>query len=271
MVGLSLLSALLICALAAQGALAAAHTSENTTAYTCVEVAKGGEFKDAHCDTTETGGKFAHKEIAPGTSTDIEVTNEGTLNETKEEEPATLKGVVLKVESHIICKKVRTDPEVTSFVTNVEGAGKTHSVEGTVAINYSGCEVVKPLNCKVKEPITVKSLVMGVDQLGPEKNTMGLEFTEDPEGSGFASITYEGEKCALKGNTFKVTGSAIGTPGNTAGGPLPSARETGATVKFENANEMESLKLGPEPATFISTATVRMAEKGNPITLTTPT
>jgi hypothetical protein len=59
----SLVSALMFCALAAQGASAA--EAKNTTAVTCVK--NGGllDFKDAHCDeTVEPGtGEFGHVEL----------------------------------------------------------------------------------------------------------------------------------------------------------------------------------------------------------------
>ncbi|HEX5608660.1 MAG TPA: hypothetical protein VFX45_01050 [Solirubrobacterales bacterium] len=79
-VGLCMFCALLVGAVAAQGAAAATN---GTTAFTCKEKkeAGGAGFSKAHCtkaDSVESGAKFEHVEIAKGTSTEISISNEST-------------------------------------------------------------------------------------------------------------------------------------------------------------------------------------------------
>src|ERR1700704_6916600 len=102
-VGLALICALFLCALAAQSASAA--EGKNTTAFTCVE---GGtkDFSDAHCDSSVAAGtgKFGHVAIAVGTPTAISVTNAKTKNNTTESTPIIQKGTIAGIASEIECK-----------------------------------------------------------------------------------------------------------------------------------------------------------------------
>lgn len=260
LVGLSLLSALLFCALAAQGASAAAHTSENTTAFTCVS--KGGnlDFSDAHCDKTVSAGtgSFGH-ELIPVGKTEIELTNQGTKNETKESSILTLKSTLAKVETHTDCSTVNGSGTIENSGTKTD-----HKVAGTITLEVSNCTVTKPAKCTVKEPIVWKATYMGVDQLGAGKNEMGIEFT--PEGKNFTEITFEGAECALKGSTFGTSGTAIVT-----GAPGGSAKESGATWIFEPGNGMEEMTWGGAPDEMVASLTMKMKGGGNPISLTTTT
>jgi len=257
-VGLSLLSALLFCAFAAQGASAAA--SKNTTAVTCVEGGGAKDFSDAHCDTAVTPGtgKFGHVAIANGNTT-ISVTNAKTANNTTEAAPTILKGTVFGVKNEITCKTVAGE----GTLTNSEPVAKEHKVTGTVTAKFTSCTVNKPaIGCKVKEPITVESKVEGVDGLGAGKNEMGLEF-KPAAGEVFNEITLEG--CFIAG-TFKTTGTAIGT-----GTPAPTEKHSGTTNIFTNAMTKETLKLAGNPAEVSSSTTVTMSGGGNPVALTTTT
>jgi hypothetical protein len=276
-VGLSLLSALLFCAFAAQSASAA--KSINTTFFTCApDGTNKGDFKDAHCDETNKGaGAFKHELIALNTTTEIEVSNEKVTNNTTEDEPATLKGKVAGAKVDIECTKVTTSVDKNgkseSNIHNVEtevGGKKVHTATGTVAVHYSDCKVTELLKCTVKEPIPTRAVVTGAEELGAGKNEMGLEFTQD-EGKPFAEITFEGAECAVKGKTFNVTGSAIGTSGPTTTSSQTN-KESGATVVFTAANGMQNLKLGPEAAEFTNIATTTMfGAGGNGIAATTVT
>lgn len=259
LVGLSLLSALLFCAFAAQSASAA--PAKNTTAVTCVKGGGDKDFKDEHCDefVGKDKGEYGHVAIANGT-TNISVTNAKTANKTTEAAATVLKGTVFGVKNEITCKTVTGE----GTLTNSEPESKVHKVTGTVTANFTSCTVNKPagFGCKVKEPITVKSNTEGVEGNGPEKNTMGLEF-KPSEGEVFNEVVIEG--CFLKG-TFKTTGTAIGT-----GTGSPSAKFSGATNVFTNEMTKETLKLAGNPAEVSSITTVTMSEKGNPIALTTTT
>jgi hypothetical protein len=268
-IGLSLLSVLMFCALAVQSASAA--ESKNTTAVTCVAKAES-EFEDAHCDNkvkVAKTGSFEHVAIANGTETEIHITNEKTAENTTKPTTGTLKGILGGVELKIECTKVVTDPTNKSFIRNTDvAATKEHKVDGTAAVIFEGCTVNKPANCSIKS-ITTSSKFVGVDGLGPEKNTMGLEFKPDV-GLNFASFTLEGEKCALKGKAIEVKGTAIAT-----GQPNPKEKWTGATIKFEPGNEMQKLEIGEKPAEFSATFTSNMVnakgETESPIALTTTT
>jgi hypothetical protein len=251
-VGLSLLSALLFCAFAAQSASAAA--AKNTTAVTCLE---GGakDFSDAHCDNAVAPGtgKFGHVAIGLETKK-ITVTNAKTANNTTEAAPTILKGTVFGVKTEITCKTVSGE----GSLTNSEPAAKTHHI----IIIIKNCTVNKPaLGCKVKEPIEVNATAAGVEELGAGKNEMGLEF-KPASGEVFNEITIEG--CFIAG-TFKTTGTAIGT-----GTPAPTAKHSGTTNVFTNAMTKETLKLGGNPAEVSSSTTVNVTG-GNPVALTTTT
>jgi hypothetical protein len=264
-VGLALLSALLVCAFAAQSASAVA--AKNTTAVTCVE---GGakDFSDAHCDNAVTAGtgKFGHVAIENGKATTISVTNAKTANSTTEAAPTVLKGTVFGVKNEITCKTVTGEGTLTN-----EEVGKEHKVKGTVTANFTSCTVNKPaIGCKVKEPITVKSNTEGVEELqgakekekGEKGTEMGLEF-KPTSGEVFNEVVIEG--CFIAG-TYKTTGTAIGT-----GTGSPSAKFSGATNVFTNAMTKETLKLAGNPAEVSSSTTVTMSGGGNPVALTTTT
>jgi hypothetical protein len=265
-VGLSLLSALLFCAFAAQSASAA--PAKNTTAVTCV---KGGgelDFKDEHCDEKVAAktGSFGHVAINEGkpVTTNVSVTNAKTANKTTEAAPTILKGTVFGVKNEITCKTVAGE----GSLTNSEPVAKDHKLTGSITANFTSCTVNKPagFGCKVKEPITVKSKVEGVEGLGAGKNEMGLEF-KPSEGEVFNEVVIE--SCFLAG-TFKTTGTAIGT-----GTPAPTEKHSGTTNVFTNAMTKETLKLAGNPAEVSSSTTVRMApvegKEQSPIALTTTT
>jgi hypothetical protein len=256
-VGLSLLSALLLCAFAAQSASAA--VAKNTTAVTCVEGGGELDFTDAHCDNQvkPKEGKFGHVAIAPGTKTTLSVTNAKTANNTTESTPTILKGSIFGVKSEIVCKTVSGEGSLTN-----EESGKEHKVSGSVTASFTNCTVNKPAGCKVKEPITTTSNTVSVEGLGAGANEMGQEF-KPTEGEVFSEVTLEG--CLLAGK-YKTTGTAIGT-----GSGSPSAKFSGATNVFTNAMTKETLKLAGNPAEISSTTTVTMSGGGNPVSLTTTT
>lgn len=261
-VGLSLICALLFCALAAGGASAA--EGKNTTAFTCVEGGGEKDFSDAHCDKKVAGGtgKFGHVAIKTGEATKIVVTNAGTKNETQEAAPIIQKGTILGIKSEIECKTLSGE----GTLTNEEPSAGVHRVKGSITAKFTTCTVKKPaLGCKVKEPIEVSSNVEGVEGLGAGKNEMGLEFK--PTGEHFATLKIEG--CLVAG-TFNVDGTAIAT-----GTPAPTEKFTGATSIFTNAMTKETLKLAGNVAEIESSSTVRMApvegKQQNPISLTTVT
>jgi hypothetical protein len=275
-IGLSLLSALVFCAFAAQSA-SAVTTSENTTAVTCVEEPKKlGDFEDEHCDNTNIGkGGFTHAAIKNGVVTEIHGTNEKVTNETKDSEPAELKGTVALVKTEIICSEVTADPKGSTFENSEPKVGK-HTVKGVALVTYKKCTVLKPAKCTVQETIEAEATVHGVEGLeGPkgEKNAMGLEFIGKGEKEKFTSITFKGAECALKEKTFNVEGKVYATNG-TGTEAAQENKHTGATLVFTPKFKMQELKFGGATAEFNSIMTVRMAEvtpekTEPPISLTT--
>lgn len=267
--GLSLLSALLFCAFAAQSA--SAQKAENTTAFTCVEGGGAKDFSDAHCDKKVGAGegKFGHVAIANDTTTEIEITNEKMGAATNEKTSQLLKATAFGVKTEITCDTVTG----TGTIHNVEsGVGsKKHTVTGTGTVKYSGCKVLKPAKCSVG-PIEIKNgTFQGVEKTGPEKNTMGVEFTPEA-GKPFTTIPFEGAECALKGKSISVEGTAIGTANPSVG---DTAKHSGATVTFTEAMTKETLKVGLNAAEHKGGFTVKMKEMEgkpqNPIALTTTT
>jgi hypothetical protein len=266
-VGLSLLSALLLCAFATQSASAA--EAKNTTAGTCVEGGGNKDFEDAHCDkfVGSGKGKFGHIVIPANTETEVHLTNEKTAEKTTKSTPATFKYSLGGVEVHIECTAVSMDLSSKSFVRNTEPESKVHKVDGTAGVIFENCTVKKPANCTVKN-ITSAAKFVGVEGLGSKGNEMAFEFK--PDGSEvFAAFTAEGPACAAKGKTCEVKGTAIAT-----GTPLASEKYSGATVTFSNANEMEKLEAGGKSAEFTGSFTVSAAKGGEteaPISVTTTT
>jgi|ERR1043166_3016494 hypothetical protein len=286
-IGLSLLSALLCCAFAAQGALAVEKESENTTAFTCAP-GSGAGFSDAHCDkAVGSGASFVHTAIANNTQTKIGGNNEKVTNSTKDHETAVLGGKIGLTATEITCTKYTID-EKNSYIENSEPKAKDHKVKGTVRAEFSECTVHKPTFCRIDEPVVVEATFVGVDGLtGPktEENAMGLRFKGEKEAGAskdvFASVTYRdnGGACALKDKTFPITGTAIGTSGPGTEENQATNKHTGATTVFKGKSAephnvvMQKLHIGTEAnkAEFSTIATTKMAESGNPISLTTTT
>lgn len=270
---LFVLSALLTCAFVAQSA--SATPAKNTTAFTCVKVAKAktGDFDDAHCDVrhkNEKGeltkeGEFTHELIALGETTKVVVSNEKTKNATTETTPGVLKGELAGAKLEIVCGVIAGEGEFK----NEEPESKVHTGKGSGTTKFTSCKVEKPTKCIVKEPIEVSAVGEGVEELGTEKKEMGGEL-RPVAGKIFVSITLENkgaEKCALAGKPLEVEGTAIAT-----GTPAPTEKHSGATAVLTNAMTKETLKIGGKPAEISAVTTVRMAGgEQNPITSTTTT
>jgi hypothetical protein len=277
-IGLSLLSALLFCAFAAQSA-SAATKSVNTTMFTCVKT-EVGDFIDGHCDTTGVPGKeqFSHVAIPNDTTTEVDTSNLKVTNSTKDAEPWVIKSKVAGAKVTIECTTVKNNT-AKSLVHNVESGGieKKHTLTGSTVTEDSACTVKEPAKCTVAEPIVFSSNVEGVEGLeGPkgEKNAMGLEFKGAGAEETFGEIEFKNkgeEKCAVGGKKFPVKGSMIGTCGPTTES-VQTNKECGATEVFTPKFEMQKLKVGAETAELTTIATRFMAgPEGKPISTTTVT
>lgn len=265
--GLLLLCALVFCAFAAQSASAA--PAKNTTAFTCVEGGGQKDFLDPHCDQKVVAGqgKFGHIPIPLNQTTEITVTNAKTKNETIESSPTVFKFILGGKPIEISCKTVHG----IGTMHNVEPLLKEHKVTGTLTVKATECKVLKPLKCFVKEPIEYKTEFEGVEELGPEKNTHGIEFKPHAEGGGpLITITLEGLECPFKGVVVPINGTMVAT-----GAPNPKEQHSGATLIFTPEMTKETLKVGELPAEHSGALTLRMApvlgQEQNPISFTTVT
>ena len=263
-VGLSLLCTLVLYTLAAQSASAA--KAVNTTAVTCVEGKGELDFSDAHCDSKVTAGtgKYGHVAVPVNETKSIDGTNKGTGGITT---PIVLKGKVFGAAAEITCSTMTTTTGA-SAVHNVE-TEKKHTMTGNGTAVFTNCSVQKPLKCDVQEPIEAAATFEGVEGLGPEKNTMGVEYVGENKGT-FATITFQNngaESCSLAGKSGSIEGSVIGTSNVS-----PSGKWTGATITFSAANEMEKLLFGGSNAEVNLTATPTGTGGGaHPIPITTTT
>lgn len=271
-IGLSLLSALVFCAFAAQSALAVEATK--STFVTCVKDPENkGDFTDAHCDTTGVKGASEYKHVTiSGRTNEIAATNQNVTNNTTAPEPAVLTSSVPGGKATITCQKVKNNV-AESFIENKEPSEGVMKVSGTIKTEFSECVVTELAKCTVAEPIVSMATLEGLEKLnGPvqpaeKENAMGLRFTGEGESKTFATIKFEGAECSLKAEPLAVTGSVIATSGPTTASSQIN-KESGATLAFTPEFEMENLKLGINTAKFKTITTPTMSA-GNPIALTT--
>jgi hypothetical protein len=265
-VGASLLCAIAFCAFAQS---AAAVPAKNTTAFTCVEGGGAKDFADAHCDKKVPAGqgKFGHVAIALNQTTEITVTNAKTKNETVGPTFTVFKFTFLGIPTEVSCKNVHG----TGTLHNVEPIAKEHKVTGTLTIKVTECKVVAPEKCAVKQPIEFKTEFEGVEELGPEKNTHGIEFRPHKEGPvALMELFFEGPECVFNEKVVPINGTMVAT-----GQPSPKERHSGATLFFTGEMTKETLKVEGKPAEHLGALTMRMAPIGgveqNPISFTTHT
>lgn len=265
-VGLSLLCAFAICAFAAP--TASAVPAKNTTAFTCVQNGGLKDFQDAHCDQKVIGGGglFGHVPIPLNQTTEITVSNAQTGGETLESTPTVFKFTFEGKPVEVSCKNVHGE----GTLHNVEPQLGEHKVTGTLTIKVTECKV-KPMKCTVKEPIEFKTEFEGVEGLGPEENTHGIQYRPHVEGGGaLVTLAFEGAECFLKEKVIAIKGTMIAT-----GGPAPNEKHSGATQIFTNEMTKETLKVGMNPAEHSGALTMRMAPiqgvEQSPIAFTTVT
>lgn len=256
-IGLSLVVALLLSAIAAQGA------SAEQTAFECIKTSNAtSKFLDAHClePGAPSGGAegYKHKVLPLATSVPITLTNAKTANKTTEAVSAILfVKNFLGTETEITCATISG----TGTLENV--VGPPMKVIGAGTIKFTNCKVNKPANkCKVREPIETE--VVGESRDG--EGFMSLKLSS--KGEIFTKVKFEDknaptETCAatFKAEEFPVTGFVEATANG-----LPEG--LGATSVVTPA--MSSLKLGASTATLSATATFTRTSTGNALTLTTP-
>jgi hypothetical protein len=258
--GLSLLCALFFCAFAAQSA-----SAKGTTAFTCAPNGGAKDFSDAHCDNPVTPGTGSFGHVAITTETLVQLTNDKTKNNTTEHTPFVFKVELALAPARITCTHANGEAKLIN--EEVGGVMQTKGQEGGF-LNLTTCTVQEPLNCTVKEPIVWE--MNSITRTNINTNEMGVEFKPPAGSTAFASITYEGASCGLKGKTFKVEGTMIATGRR---GSTEAVTSSGATLEFTNAMTKTTLKTGGKPAELEGTLTLAMTnaskETENAITLTT--
>jgi hypothetical protein len=246
MIGICAISALAICAFAAQSA-----SAKGQTAYLCSASATPKQFKDAHCkEKTEVVAeqKFGHTAIPLNTPTPITLTNITTGTETSIAR-------VKSVQSGITLELSATEVHGTGTLENKEEEGEMFA-HGTGTITFKGVEVTLPAGkgCKVPgKTVTTKELTGTTKGL-----TNQLEFRPGPKAEGkFAEFTVEGCEKAELNHVYTATGSVIG---NTAG----------ATTTFTHAavTTQGTFKLFGQKAGLDGTITLKDVTTGEGIALT---
>lgn len=184
---------------------------------------EGGTFKDNRCSM---GGGTAFGEY------ESEVANpevEGTSGQSV-------------LESEVGGSKIKIECEEDSFKGTLEAEGKS---KGKIEFK-KGCKVATPSGCGVSEPILAEFS-------GQLTSTPEDEFTGSGSGEEFAKIKIT--KCTLKG-TYSVKGKQLCKLDNTY-----------ATLQEEHELICEKsgskLKLETEPASFSSTAKIKLVGGGN--------
>jgi len=256
-VALSLFCTLLFCAFAAPSAVAV----KGTTAFECKEVATGAEFEDEHCTKKGGGGGkgWKHEKIAAGQTL---LTANNNITGAKVIRPG-ISGTIEKKEFIVEASAFKTCAN-KAFLENKK-TGEQSEAAGETCGEFTGVEVTKPAGCTIKGgTIKLNEKTKGktvVKEVGG-KQEMFIEFTP-PTGKPFASFTFEGEACELKGMTAEVTGTAKANV-TTLEGQLD-----GPTLTFTAINQ--SLKVGGNAAFFDATFTVRMqpGTEEPPVVLTT--
>jgi hypothetical protein len=267
-VGLPLLCALSVCALAASSAGA----SRGTTAFNCATESSPTEvtigFEDEHCTKVVFGesAKQVHEELKPETKTQLSITNTTSGKETVNPRlKATFFGVKVELEA----KKFTSCKEKATVENKLNGSSQMEAA-GEFCGEFTGVTVSKPTGCVVKEPITLNEKGQGktvVKEPKAGQYEMYVEFT--PASKVFTTIAFEGEKCALKGIKMEVTGTAKATVTTEEGCVLVE----GPKLQFTTAGTEGTLKVGGSNAMFEGTFTARKApegeKEGNPVVLTT--
>jgi hypothetical protein len=269
--GICMLCALAISAVAAQSAMAVT----GTTAFTCVKD-PAGTLKGEHCLTGGPGENYKHVEIAQDTTTEIEVTNAKTQNETKEASSQifkiTIAGVPLEFKA--------TGVSGTGTLTNKKDAATgEHYVTGTIAYKYTGVTVAAPAGkgCEVftdKGPGEPHGPAGEIDW-HVDFTTQGvgdsIKFTPAAStgvGAPMAkfNITCGGKVPALEG-TWEITGSTTCKPTAPTGATIHCVHNEITTA---NTLKAKGVKIGIEGTITVS-GRANSGEPYKPLSFTTVT
>jgi hypothetical protein len=264
-VGICMLCALIISAVAAQSAMAVS----GTTAFTCLD--GKGVLRGEHCLTTGTKpATFGHVAFAENTTTETELTNAETQNETKEASTQILKETIAGVPLELKATGVTG----TGTLTNKKMEDGEHYVEGTATIKYTGVTVAAPAGkgCKVfTDTNKIKGAEGQIDAHLEYTTTQqgdSIKFTPATGNTGagvpFAAFFIEGCSPAVPAieGTWEITGSA-------------TCKIDGATIKCDHTEitTQNTLKGKGAKAGFEGAITVKgranSSEAYKPLSMTT--
>lgn len=268
MVGICLLCAFVIGAVAAQSAIA---IPTGTTVFTCKKKAvKGGVgFSKAHCkkeDAVSSEAEYEHVAVAENTTTTVTGT---TLNTKGEETPSFLESVQSGVAEQLESKLAHILPELNgqkSWVRNMKDPETgEHTVEGEVWVRYTKVAVTKPAGkgCKVKgEEVTTNRLKFSTKGQEVEvegKPEMFVKFEPAVEGQPFAVFEVEGCSVVALNGKYEAIGSV-------------KARADGTTLSLTHSDvtTQGTLKLRGQKAGFESVTTIEATDPELKDTVDTP-
>jgi hypothetical protein len=250
LVGLSVLCALVLCAVAAPSA-----TAKGTTGYTCKKVELGAAFSDEHCTKDAEGGKgFIHEEIPEEESLEVSAVNVG---------PAKFKTVIAGLEVELEAGSFQTCEGGTTLINDTDEETGQMFAGGLFCGEFTKVVVKKPAKCSVAGnavKLNEGSWATGVTKAEPIE--MFVEWGAVEE-NPIAEFEITGTECILKKVMVKVTGFA---DSNAMQGELPL---DGSTVKFNTKDTEFNLKVGTQKAKFEGTFTPHDVKTERPLTLTT--
>jgi hypothetical protein len=270
--GICMLCVLAISAVAAQSAMAVT----GTTAFTCVKDA-AGTLKGEHCVTGGSGENYKHVEIPQDDTTEIQLTNAKTKNETKEST-----SIIFKVTTAGVPLELRaTGVSGTGTLTNKKDAAtEEHYVTGTAEFKYTGVTVVSPAGkgCEVfTDPgVGLPHGTAGEIDWHADFTTQGvgdsIKFTPAAStgvGAPFATfnITCSITKVPALEGTWEVTGSETCKPTAPTGATIHCIH---AEMTTANTLKAKGAKAGLEGAITIS-GRANSGEAYKPLSFTTVT
>lgn len=230
-IGLSLLCALLLGAIAAPGA-----NAKGTTVFACEKVESGAQFKDEHCTEMSTGVGWTHKEISAGTEINITGTNESTAAATKAVTEVVLTATVSGFNAEIACEKLK----MTGILMNKASPALTVTGE-KLGLTLTACATRgewQELGCKVKGAEIKVTNASSTN----EEGSMELEIKPET-GKPFATIALEGCSASELNKSYELTGTF-------------RMRPEGATLTTTAAST-KGLQLAGQQASLTSRATLR--------------
>jgi hypothetical protein len=138
--------------------------------------------------------------------------------------------------------------------TTIEGPN-----QGKGRLTFTSCEVNKPANCKVAEPITTVQTKAHLAINPASKQQKFVEYFVPQQGNTFAMLKFSGAGCGIILGTQPVSGSVaadiLPIESETQEGMLvfPEVPITAVELGEQGQKTTVGLTLAKEPATFVAT------------------